>query len=262
MTNGGFEEIKIVLEQNTKAVTGKRTKFKSSTMNVAYAPQLLNPDLNLDKLTQKIRKLGGENPFSFCLYGPPGTGKSAYVRHLADQLEMEVIEKRASDLISMWVGGTEANIADAFEEAREEKAFLIFDEADSFLQSREGATRSWEVTQVNEMLTWMESHPYPFACTTNLMDNLDQASLRRFIFKVKCDFLSEKQNFLAFKHFFKNAAPSDLGNYLNLTPGDFATVLKKARLMDELDDIEGLVTKLQIESAMKNEQRRQIGFSL
>ena len=39
---------------------------------------------------------------------------------------------------------------------------LIFDEADSFLQNRNNAQRSFEVTQVNEMLTWMESHEYPF----------------------------------------------------------------------------------------------------
>ena len=36
---------------------------------------------------------------------------------------------------------------------------LIFDEADSFLFDRREAVRSWEVTQVNEMLTWMEHLP-------------------------------------------------------------------------------------------------------
>lgn len=53
----------------------------------------------------------------------------------------------------MYVGETEQNIAKAFKEAKDKKALLIFDEADSFLQSRTNAQRSWEITQVNEMLT-------------------------------------------------------------------------------------------------------------
>ena len=91
------------------------------------------------------------------------------------------MQKRASDLMSCWVGGTERNIAAAFAEARDTGAFLIFDEADSLLADRRFAHRSWEVSQVNEMLTWMESHPLPFACTTNFGEHLDAATLRRFV---------------------------------------------------------------------------------
>ena len=44
--------------------------------------------------------------------------------------------RRASDLLSCWVGATEQNIARAFEEARKDDAVLLIDEADSFLQDR------------------------------------------------------------------------------------------------------------------------------
>ena len=90
--------------------------------------------------------------------------------------------------MSMWVGGTERRIAAAFAEARDTGAFLVFDEADSLLAVRRFAHRSWEVSQVNEMLTWMESHPLPFACTTNFGEHLDPATLRRFVFKVTLDY--------------------------------------------------------------------------
>ena len=90
---------------------------------------------------------------------------------------------------------------------------------------RRGASHSWEVTQVNEMLTWMESHPLPFVCTTNLMDRLDQASLRRFTLKLRFDPLSAAQAFLAFEHFFGISAPQTLPD--GLSPGDFATVKRK-----------------------------------
>ena len=72
----------------------------------------------------------------------------------------------------------------------------------SFLQNRNNAQRSWEISQVNEMLTRMESHEYPFVCTTNLLDSLDEASLRRFTFKIKFDFMTTEQVNSAIEHFF------------------------------------------------------------
>ncbi len=78
----------------------------------------------------------------------------------------------------------------------------MFDEADSLLLERADAVRSWEISQVNEMLTWMESHALPFACTTNLAERLDRASLRRFLVKVRFDWLTPAQARLAFRRFF------------------------------------------------------------
>jgi SpoVK/Ycf46/Vps4 family AAA+-type ATPase len=86
---------------------------------------------------------------------------------------MEALDKRYSDLISSYLGDSEKAIARAFEEAADMRAFLILDEADSLLRDRAAARHSWEITQVNEMLTQMERHPYPFACTTNAPDVLD-----------------------------------------------------------------------------------------
>ena len=87
---------------------------------------------------------------------------------------------------------TEHNIAGAFADARSQEAFLVFDEADSLLTDRRMAKRGWEISQVNEMLTWMESHRLPFACTTNFVEKLDPATLRRFTFKVKLDYLTTR----------------------------------------------------------------------
>jgi hypothetical protein len=143
-----------------------------------------------------------------CLSGPPGTGKSQFARYLAARLGMEVMQQRASDLLSMWVGESEKQIATAFQTARARRAMLVIDEADSLLSDRREAVRSWEVTQVNEMLTWMESHPLPFVCTTNLMDRLDQASLRRFTLKLRFASLSPVQTKLAFERFFGIVAPA------------------------------------------------------
>ena len=226
LINGNEDDFEVFVENVAKVVTKKKNVKKTKEFEMKeYNDNLVNTDLDIKDLTAKIKSCGKLN-FSLCLYGEPGTGKSLYARYLAKELRVEVIMKRASDLISKYVGETEQNIADAFAQAKSKKAMLIFDEADSFLQNRNNAVRNWEVSQVNEMLTWMESHEYPFVCTTNLLDTLDEASLRRFTFKIRFDFMTKEQVNTAFDHFFgiKNTDVSIKG----LTAGDFATVKKKA----------------------------------
>ncbi|MDP2345541.1 MAG: AAA family ATPase [Deltaproteobacteria bacterium] len=122
---------------------------------------------------------------SVLLHGLPGTGKTELVRHAAAQAGVPLVVKRASELLNMYLGGTEKKLAEMFEEAREQHAFLLLDEADSFLQDRRGAVRSWEVTQVNELLVQMESFDGVFFCATNFIEKLDTAALRRFDVKLR-----------------------------------------------------------------------------
>ena len=198
--------------------------------------------------------------FSLCLQGPPGTGKSAFARYLAERLGLEVLQKRTSDLLSPWVGETEQQIAAAFAEARDARAFLIFDEADSLLGDRRNAHRSWEVSQVNEMLTWMESHPLPFACTTNFGEHLDPATLRRFVFKVRLDYLTPAQIEEAFQAYFFLPPPAGLTDLAALTPGDFAVVHRKAGFLWKHGEPETLADMLRAECEAKPAPPRPIGF--
>jgi len=232
---------------------------KKDVKEIKFAPELLNTDTDLNDLAERIVNKGVLK-FSLCLYGSPGTGKSAFARYLAEKMGLKVVQKRASDLISMWVGETEKNIARAFNEAHAARSLLVFDEADSFLYSRQAAARSWEVSQVNEMLTWMESHPYPFICTTNLMNDLDEASLRRFSIKVKYDFLKPEQVGFAFRHFFGVEAGMPLSHLTHLTPGDFAVVKGKQDILDTADESE-LVRMLELEQSAKGIKTTKLGFS-
>ena len=163
---------------------------------------------------------------------------------------LDVLHKRASDLLSMWLGGSEQTIARAFAEARDRGAFLILDEADSLLADRTGAQRSFEVSQVNEMLTWMESHPLPFACTTNLIDRLDAASLRRFTFKIRMGYLARDQARAAFRTILDAEPPAGLEALTTLTPGDLVTVRRRAEALGERH-LQRLLVMLEAECAMK-----------
>ena len=221
--------------------------------------ELVNADVDLERLTENLVK-SGKRQVSFCLQGPPGTGKSAFVRHLAKRLDMEVQHERASSLLSKWVGDTEKGIARAFDRAKENNAFLVFDEADSLLADRGGASQNWEVSQVNEMLTWMESHELPFACTTNNPDALDVATSRRFIFKVNFDYLDPAGVNAAFNRWFGFDAPADLSGLDMLTPADFEVVHRKAGFLDQLDDVEAVVEMLRGECEVKPNRNSSFGF--
>lgn len=223
-----------------------------------FDPALVNCDSDLAALTKRLVRPGASRQWSLCLYGSPGTGKSQFARHLAARLGMEVMQQRASDLLSMWVGGSEKQIAAAFQTARARRAMLVIDEADSLLSDRREAVRSWEVTQVNEMLTWMESHPLPFVCTTNLMDRIDQASLRRFTLKLRFVPLNPAQAALAFERFFGIATPRQLAD--GLTPGDFATVRRKRDLLG-VTDPSALADWLDGEAEAKGTRVQPIGFT-
>ncbi len=224
-----------------------------------FDPALIRADTDPAALANRLAE-GSRLRFSLCLQGPPGTGKSAYVRYLAERLDLEVMQRRASDLMSMWVGETEKAIARAFAEARDVGAFLVFDEADSLLADRRLAQRNWEVSQVNEMLTWMENHPFPFACTTNFGDRLDPATLRRFVFKVTLSCLDAEQAQLAFRSYFGLQPPPTLATLADLTPGDFAVVRNRAEILDLLQDPEALVDMLRTECMAKPDRPRTIGF--
>ena len=221
-----------------------------------FHPELTNCAEDIGALCDRLCRERAPRSWSLCLHGPAGTGKSQFTRHLARRLGMEVIQKRASGLLSMWVGGSEKQIAAAFLQAREEGAMLVLDEADSLLQDRREARHGWEITQVNEMLTWMENHPLPFVCTTNLMERLDLACLRRFAFKLRFDPLTPAQAALAFRRFFGIEAPDAF--MAGLTPGDFATVRKKHAILG--GDARELTEWLLDELESRGGRRRPIGF--
>jgi transitional endoplasmic reticulum ATPase len=183
----------------------------------------------LDQLAQQSARHDAPTDVSLLLTGPPGTGKTALAHHLARAVDRPLVVKRASDLLSRWVGGTEAAIANTFSEARERGHVLLFDEVDSLLFDRGGASNSWEAGQVNEMLTWLDRHPLPVIAATNHAHRLDSAALRRFVFKIDLAPLGPVRAALAFERFFDRPAPTDMAMPGHLTPGDFAAVKRQLR---------------------------------
>jgi hypothetical protein len=202
---------------------------------------------------------------SVLLYGPPGTGKTQFTEHVAAELNLPLISKSASAVLSKWLGDSEKNIAAAFEEAAAEDAILFFDEGDSFLRSRELARHSWEVTQTNELLQHMERFDGIVIVATNLFRNLDAAALRRFTFKVEFRELDLGQRWKMFlceaglTTHIETIAPETREDWEKrllfmkyLTPGDFATVKRQCLVLDTQLTPEGWLDQLEIECEIKS----------
>ncbi len=239
-------------------------RYDPNRLPETYDPAFIHSDANIEGIAAGLKKTKAGR---LCLYGPPGTGKTAYARWLAEQLEVPLLVKRGSDLISMWVGETEKNIAKCFRQAETEGAILLIDEVEGFLQDRREAKCSWEVTGVNEMLTRMEGFPGIFIASTNLLDSLDQAALRRFDLKIKFDYLLPRQSQALLESYCKtlNLVSPDkeqvayLGRLNNLTPGDFAAVVRRHRFKPMFTAAE-VVSALDAECSHKENFKRPIGF--
>lgn len=260
-------KLELLLESTLIAMGYPREPIIKSQSQIVYHLGAVNPDHDLKGIVQGLRK---QEEGRLCLYGPPGTGKTEFGHYLARQMDKPLLVKRSSDLLGPYVGETETNIANMFREANHEEAVLLLDEADSFLRDRSEANRSWEVTQVNELLTQMEQYNGVFVCSTNLIDSFDAASLRRFDLKIKFDFLKSKQAWNLFVSIFKEKDvrltrkkywQRELARYTALTPGDFATVVRKNRISGINLCPENLLEGLAKEMTFKQTgPERRIGF--
>jgi len=250
-----------VLGNSVKAM-GQKPLIRKNSHATHYSLDYLNTNVDVPNMVAGLKRSGQGN---ICFYGAPGTGKTALGKYIAQQLDKPLLAKRASDILSCWVGEAEKNIARMFAQAESEDGVLLLDEADSLLRDRRGANRSWEVTQVNELLVQMENFDGLFICSTNLMDDLDQASLRRFAIKVEFDYLKPEQALRMLKQECIGK-PSARANQSiiamrNLAPGDFAAVKKRLAILGQDATADVLITGLQEECALKNDQStNHIGF--
>ena len=253
-----------VVNQSLQAMGGKALKPTPLTEELPYSLDNLQADLSLREVVDGFKRSPRGR---VCLYGPPGTGKTAFGHHLAEALDRPLLVRRASDLQSKWLGEMEQNLGRMFMQAEREGAVLLLDEADTFLRDRQGAERSWEVSQVAELLTQMEAYSGVFVASTNLLDSMDPAALRRFDLKIHFGYMKPHQILTMFKEVSRTLSLEPSGEALplvqgmaSLTPGDFANIVRQSRLSPLMSEGD-LVARLQTECRLKRDgRRRAVGF--
>ena len=259
------EQILTRLMNNTlQAMEIARLPSDTAARDAAYRIDWLQADTDLQALRDGLVREGGGR---LCFWGPPGTGKTEFGRYLAREVGRPLLVRRASDLLSPYVGVAEQQMAQMFDQARREGAVLLLDEADSFLMDRRGAQRSWEITQVNEMLTQLEDFDGIFIASTNLIDQIDRAALRRFDVCIRFGPLKPDQARGMLQDLAEHwgwpvdeASLARVAALEALTPGDFASVRRGGRLSAPRD-VPDLVRRLaQICEMRQGHSPRGIGF--
>jgi len=205
-------------------------------------------------------------------YGPPGTGKSELARYLGELLQREILCRRPSDILDPFVGMSERNICRMFEEAQKDEAILIVDEIDTMLFNRASAQQSWEISLTNEFLTNLERFQGIFIGTTNMLTNLDHASIRRFNHKIGFNYLTPDGNVTFYEKLLSpilaEGMPDEdrtiLRHIPNLAPGDFRVVRDRYSFCSADELRNGmLIAELEREARLKDihTNRRRIGFN-
>jgi SpoVK/Ycf46/Vps4 family AAA+-type ATPase len=267
---GAFEALlQRQLGNADRALGGQPGAKGARPVVTGYDLTLLNVETRFE-VSRIIEALARRGHGTLCFHGAPGTGKTALAEHMAQALGRPLMIRQTSDIASKFVGETEQNMARMFEEATSEGALLLLDEADSFLRSRRLAERNYEITEVNEMLQGMERFAGIFVCTTNLFDELDEAALRRFTFKIRFHPLTAEQRR---RMFVAEALQGDasrlsaeqrarLAALDQLVPGDFAAVQRQGEILGAAFEPDEFLSQLEGEHRVKPEvrQRRGIGF--
>lgn len=156
--------------------------------------KLLN-DEQYNQIHKRMKDTGFRCGFTCLFYGEPGTGKTETVLQLARQTGRDIMQVNISQIKSCWVGESEKNIKQIFDNYRAKvkectiTPILLFNEADAIIGKRqEGAERAvdkMENSIQNIILQEMEDLDGILIATTNLAQNMDKAFERRFLYKIK-----------------------------------------------------------------------------
>jgi ATPase family associated with various cellular activities (AAA) len=133
------------------------------------------------------RKLSLGRSLNALFCGPPGTGKTLAAEVIAADLGLALLKIDLSHVVSKYIGETEKNLRQLFDQAASANAILFFDEADALLGKRsevKDAHDRYANTETAYLLQKIEEYAGITILSTNLGQNLDDAFTRRMRFIV------------------------------------------------------------------------------
>jgi transitional endoplasmic reticulum ATPase len=91
------------------------------------------------------------------MYGPPGCGKTYLARATAGEINSSFISVGINDVLDMWLGNSERNLHQIFEQARQNQpCVLFFDEVDALAANRNDLRQSSSRMVINQFLSELD----------------------------------------------------------------------------------------------------------
>jgi len=195
-------------ENNLESNTKKKIKNKAGKRHKRFIPSTKFSDIGgIDQIIEKIHEviefpilqpeifahLGIQAHKGIILYGPPGTGKTLIAKAIANEINAHFILINGPEIISKWLGKSEKNLRNIFEEANNySPSIIFFDEIDAIASKRSGSESARYASQiVNQLLTLFdgvsENKGVVIMASTNRIELIDPAFLRpgRFDYKIE-----------------------------------------------------------------------------
>ncbi len=156
------------------------------------------------------RKFAYGKGISMLFTGPPGTGKTMSAMVMAREMDAELYRIDLSRMVSKYIGETEKNLSDIFDEAQLSGAILFFDEADALFGKRsevKDAHDKYANMETSYLLQKMEEYDGLTILATNFAQNLDEAFTRRIQFIVRYPFPDPAQREQLWRSTFPSESP-------------------------------------------------------
>jgi ATP-dependent 26S proteasome regulatory subunit len=142
--------------------------------------QIIEPFLKPGLFAKFKKRAGG----GVLLYGPPGCGKTMIARAVATECRAEFLSVGISDVLNLYIGESERNLAALFDKARHSRpCVLFFDEIDALGFARSKAHSEHTRQIVNELLAQLDgfgadNHEVLILAATNMPWDVDSALKR------------------------------------------------------------------------------------
>ena len=240
--------------------------FKSALMQKKYI-----------ELQARLQKKNLPTGLTAIFFGYPGTGKTESVYQIAKATGRAIMQVDISQTKSKWFGDSEKEIKKVFQRyydfKRDSKKtpILLFNEADAIISKRKDASSS-NVSQTenaiqNIILEELENFDGIFIATTNLVDNMDTAFERRFLFKIEFNKPSEKiisKIWKAKLNILSISQCNELAANFDFTGGEINNIIRKIETFEIINNKKISFEKLKdfcLEERFTKHSFKTIGFA-
>ena len=235
-------------------------------------------DKNYKKITKSLSGKGFKKGLTIILHGGPGTGKTETVLQLAKQTKRDVLKLNIEEIRSCWVGESEKNMKNLFESYKtlnnscKKTPILFLNECDAIISKRTDIGTNASVDKMenslqNILLDELENFEGILIATTNMVDNIDNAFDRRFLFKMELNNPSVEVKEKIWKSKLKNVSDDiikDVSTNFDFSGGQIDNVVKKITIDNILWGSEitrDMINDFCSKEQLKKVKMKPIGFS-